>query len=299
VFQPIARTFMYFGHRLFVTLLACSTFVGTAVAQDLSNTAAGTALSGAVRSAAVGPTALAYNPAAMHQVLQYSLDTGYHYNAPASGHAFTASVVDSKTNPDIAAGMSYTYIMDESFGSTGALADRVGHMIRAGLASGYRTEGMALHIGMGIAYLDSKPKGNDRSKAFTLDAGALLVVNNMFRLGVVGHNLVDSKTTELPRRLGIGASLLVSGFLASFDAVLDFETLEETTPQYSVGLEYSVAERFPLRVGYQFDQIVDAQYISGGIGFVAQTMGFEFGFRQNIENKEDSFFAFNLRAYLP
>ncbi len=290
---------MHFGHRLFVTLVACSTFVGTATAQDLSNTAAGTALSGAVRSAAVGPTALVYNPAAMHQIIQYSIDTGYHYNAPARGHAFTAAIVDSKTNQDIAAGISYTYIMDESFANNGGLADRIGHMIRAGFASGYRTDGMALHIGMGIAYLDSDLEGDNRNKAFTLDAGALLVVNNIFRIGVVGHNLIESKTTELPRQLGVGASILVSGFLASFDAVLDFETLDKTTNQYNVGLEYSVAERFPLRVGYQYDEIVDARYISGGIGFVAQTMGFEFGFRQNIDNKEDSFFAFNLRTYLP
>jgi len=290
---------MRIASRFLVPLLALFCSTGVAQAQDLANTAAGTALSGAVRSAAVGPTALAYNPAAMHQVLQYAVDTGYYYNAPSSAHGFTAAIVDSKTNQMLAAGFSYTYLMDQSLGANQKLMDRSGHIVRGALASGYRSQGLNIHVGSSITYFDSDLSGGDRTKSVTVDAGILAVINDMFRLAVVGHNLVESKSDDLPRRLGIGTSIFFSSFLLSFDAVLDFETLDHTAALYKVGTEYSIAERFPIRVGYEYNDLIQEQYISGGVGFVTQVIGFEFGFRQNLTDKKDNLFSFNLRAYLP
>ena len=280
-----------------IVLLLLST--GAGLAQEVANTAAGTALSGATRSAAVGPTALEYNPAAMHQVMQYAVDTSYYYNAPSSAHGFTAAIVDSKTNQALAAGFSYTFMMDQSINGDQTLSDRTGHVVRGGLASGYRTEGISVHLGGSITYFDSDLSGADREKSVTMDAGLLLVVNNMFRLAVVGHNLIEADSADLPRRLGLGTSIFMNSFLLCFDAVLDFETLDSTKALYKAGAEYSIAEQFPIRIGYQYDDLVQEQYISGGVGVVTPSVGFEFGFRQNLANKKDNLFSFNLRAYLP
>jgi len=285
--------------RFLVSIALLLLGTGVSLAQEVANTAAGTALSGAARSAAVGPTALEYNPAAMHQVIQYAVDTGYYYNALSSAHGFTAAIVDSKTNQALAAGFSYTFMMDQSLNSNQTLSDRTGHVVRGALASGYRTEGLSVHLGGSITYFDSDLSGADRATSVTMDAGLLLVANNMFRLAVVGHNLIETDSSDLPRRLGIGSSFFMNSFLLAFDAVLDFETLDSTTVQYKAGAEYSIAEQFPIRIGYQYDDLVQEQYISGGIGLVTPTVGFEFGFKQNLSNKKDNLFSFNLRAYLP
>ena len=49
----------------------------------------------------------------------------------------------------------------------------------------------------------------------------------------------------------------------------------------------------------EYNDLIQEQYISGGVGFVTQVIGFEFGFRQNLTDKKDNLFSFNLRAYLP
>ena len=266
-----------------------------AMSQDITSNASGIALSEAVRSTAVGPTALTYNPAAMHQFVQYAVETSYRYAAPASGHVFSASIVDSATNQALAAGMSYTYLMDEPLGS----GERKGHVIRGALASGYRTREFSVHFGLGIGYYKFEPKGGKELDEVSLDVGVLLVLKNMFRLAVVGHNLIETGLADAPRRLGLGGSFLYRSFLLSFDSVLDFETLDTTQAQYNVGLEYSVQNRIPIRVGYQMDRITEKQSISGGIGYVTRVFSVEFGFRQNLEDKTDNVFSINVRAFLP
>jgi hypothetical protein len=129
--------------------------------------------------------------------------------------------------------------------------------------------------------------------------GALVVLNNIVRLAVVGHNLLESDLTEAPRRFGMATSLLLNSFILSFDAVLDFETLDKTKVQYNVGAEYAVGGRIPLRVGFQADRITDQQYISGGMGYVSRTVAADFGFRQNLDNQKDHIFSFNLRFFIP
>jgi hypothetical protein len=281
--------------RTLVFLLTIFAFTTNATAQhEEGANAVSLAVADAVRSSAVGSTALYFNPAAMHQFIQYSVETGYQFLNSNQGHVFTASAVDSATNQSLAAGMSYSYIR----GDSPANLDRKGHQIRGGMATGYRGRDFSGHIGVGLRYLDLTVD-DEKKDDITIDVGGLLVFNNILRIAAVGHNLIESDFIEAPRRVGLGTSLFYKGFLVSFDTVLDFETLSHTEAQYNLGAEYAIANQLPLRVGYQMDKISDTQYITGGLGYVSRTVAIDFGFRQNLKNKDDNIFSFNLRFFIP
>ncbi|HIA01528.1 MAG TPA: hypothetical protein EYN66_06400 [Myxococcales bacterium] len=166
------------------------------------------------------------------------------------------------------------------------------------MASGYRGKGFSAHVGVGLRYLELDVE-DEKNDDLTVDVGALVVLGNMLRIAAVGHNLIESEFTEAPRRLGLGTSILYKGLLISFDSVIDFESLGHTQAQYNMGAEYALAGRVPFRVGYQIDKITDAQYITGGFGFVSRTAAADFGFRQNLNNEKDNIFSFNLRFFIP
>ena len=63
-------------------------------------------MSDAVRALGFGTAGLYFNPAAMSQAVQYAIDTGYGYRKLR--HNFHLSLVDSQTNPKLAA-MAYSY----------------------------------------------------------------------------------------------------------------------------------------------------------------------------------------------
>ena len=139
---------MKFHVRAFLICLLAS---GAAQAREEGANAISLAVGDAVRSSAVGPTALYFNPAAMHQFLQYAVETGYQFVNPTDGHVFTAAIVDSATNQMIAAGFSYSYIMGHELGTE---TERQGHILRGGLASGYRGKDFSAHLGVGVRYID-------------------------------------------------------------------------------------------------------------------------------------------------
>ncbi len=274
----------------------CASALGQSLVREEGANAAALGVADAVRSTAVGSTSLFFNPAAMHQMLQYAIETGYQYNSPTAGHVFTTSVVDSATNQMLAMGLSYSYVTGEELTTD---LDRSGHMLRIAMASGYRGKDFSVHAGIGMRYLSLTIDDDANAEAFTLDAGVLITLANMFRLAVVGHNLIETDLSETPRQLGLGASVLWKRLILSFDAVLDFETLDETEAQYNVGLEYAIGGQVPVRVGYQHDQIMNMQSITGGIGYVSRVMALDFGFRQNLERKDDNIFSFNVKAFIP
>jgi hypothetical protein len=270
--------------------------VSSASAREEGASAISLALADAVRSDAVGPAALTFNPAAMHQFMLYAIETGYEYSQPIDGHTFTASVVDSATNAALAMGMTYSYIYGTEQGTD---VPRVGHNLRFGAASGYRNENWSVHIGAGGRYLNLTIGDAGSAEGITMDVGLLAVIQGMFRIAIVGHHLIDTGLAETPRQMAFGASFYMSSFLIGFDAVLDFESAGETTAQYKVGAEYAVADRFPIRVGFHADRLKGTKTITAGLGFISRVAGADFGFSQNLDDSSDNVFSINIRGFIP
>ncbi len=279
-----------------VTGLLALTLPFAASAREEGASANSLGLADAVRSSAVGPAALYFNPAAMHQFMQYAVESGYEYSQPMDAHTFSVSVVDSATNAMLAMGVGYSYIYGHEFDSDNA---RTGHNLRFGGASGFRGNGYSVHAGLSGRYLSLTIGEDGAAEGITMDAGLLVVIADLFRIGIVGHHLIETGLGETPRQMGIGASVYASSFLLAFDTVLDFETAEETSAQYRVGLEYAVGERVPLRIGYETNRLTGDHAITAGLGFVSRLVGVDFGFRQSLVNDADNVFSLNVRGFVP
>ena len=250
----------------------------------------------AVRAAGMGPSALFFNPAGMARAMMYAIETGYDFDNPVEGHAFHVAVTDSKMNEYVAAGMGYSYLFAEK-GDYG----KTGHTIRFALASGYRSPTLSALIGAGLRWSKFNRKYPvDDYEGVSADVGAIFDIFQVVQIGVVGHNVVKlDDQSEMPISLGLGISFNYSGVMLAFDTLLDFGTLEDTTPVYSVGAEYFVMGLIAVRAGFQIDQVFDDKAVTFGLGYVSQFWGLDVSSRISVEDESDAMVLTNLRVYLP
>lgn len=276
-------------------------------AREVGASAQTLGIADAVRSMAVGPPALYFNPAGMARVMAYAIQTGYDYThayrdpEPVHRHGLTLSVVDSKTNPYVAAGVAYSYMT--------ATDKEGGHQMRAGIASGYRSPSFSALLGVGVRWARFNHKSGgpfgkkDLWDALNADVGALLEIYEMVRIGIVGYNIVYSGSLqdEMPISLGVGLSFSYSGLLVAFDTVIEFESGggDKKVPIYAVGLEYFAANVLAIRAGFEANQVEEANRITAGIGYAGTIWGVDLGYRHNIADKNDALFALDFRFFLP
>ena len=251
-------------------------------------------LGGAIRSSAVGPAALQYNPAALARFMMYGIELGYDYAHVPGGHAVHTSVADSKTNEWVALGMSYTFHHADKDGITSE-----GHRVRAALASGYRSQVFSGFIGAGVHWAQINRTGPD-FEAISADIGILLDLFQMVRLGIVGHNIVTvDDEVEMPISLGLGISFNYADLLVSFDTLLDFSRKDDVRTSYSVGVEYFIAGVIAVRSGFEHSQVEESNRLCFGVGYVSQLWGIDIGYRHNVEDESDALVSANVRFFLP
>lgn len=146
----------------------------------------------------------------------------------------------------------------------------------------------------------------------SFDLGMTLRIVSDLRLGIVGQNLW-AHGFELPSRLGMGlAYRLNERFIAAFDAMIDFtgseicatesnglcaETARRLTYRLGGGVEYVAAGKVPLRLGYLYDSTLNANHVSGGLGYLDAERGFglDFSLRQRVSAGNETVFLLGLR----
>lgn len=257
-----------------------------------------------VRASAVGTSALFFNPAGMPRLKQYAIEAGYSFLNALGGHSFGVSMVDSATNDGLAMGFQYNYVLGKRDGK-----DRDGHNIRGGLATGYATKDFAIYGGLGVRYTnlvvgagDNGENGQvDDIEFFTMDAGLVLTISDMFRLGVVGQNLIDTKSLrDAPRTIGVGAALQVESFELGIDANLDIATDPEAVlVSWHFGAQYVIENLVAVRLGFVFDQGRNDKRIAAGASYVGKLIGVDLGFQQSLDNGDDTIFSLGVRVLLP
>ncbi|MCB9728065.1 MAG: hypothetical protein H6744_11620 [Deltaproteobacteria bacterium] len=264
--------------------------------------AAALGLGDAVRSSATGAAGLYFNPAGMGMNHQYSFEAGYSYTGDQPGHAIGASAVDSKTNPALAMGMAYTFITSEEGGGS-----RHGHRIRGGLAAGHAWDSVAFSVGLGIHYLNLKrefaaaadPLNKDPS-FLTIDSGLILEIARVIRLGVVGQNLIDTKTvTEAPRKVGFGLTAILGKVEISFDTDLDLQTEDKLTPSYSFGTQALLGGSVVTRTGFILDNILDEKRVTVGLGYVSSVVAGDFALAKAVDHGGGWTISLGLRYFMP
>ena len=257
----------------------------------------------AVTGNATGTSALYFNPAGMSRLQQYAIESGYNFASGIEGHTFTASAVDSKTNGNIAMGLGYAYVSSILSGE-----DRDGNTIRGGLSTGYRTKEFSIFAGVGGKYSALTRGGEDTDtivgtadvEYFTLDAGLMAEFAGVFTLGLVGRNLIDSKSLqEAPRTIGVGLGGQFKEFSISGDLNVDIQSQEEAVLSYAAAIQLLIQSAIVVRIGYNGGGLTKTNYISGGLSYVSKLMGADLAFRQSVDGDSETSFSLGVKVFLP
>ena len=172
---------MKYGFRNLLGLVAFVMLTSTVANAQFLDNPRGLAM-GALAADPIGTSAVMYNPAGLSKAYVYQVDLIYLRNAPGDLNVAGLSIADSKSQSELAAGISYGF----HFSDENAPIEERGHDAR--LAFSRPVIGDRLFLGLGLRYLDIE-KGTESLSGFTADAGLLLSVSKEFHLGLVGKNL--------------------------------------------------------------------------------------------------------------
>jgi hypothetical protein len=111
--------------------------------------------------------------------------------------------------------------------------------------------------------LSGKPLARD----ITFDAGLTAKPVKELALSVVGYNLTDPGSGFLPFLLGGGAAYGTTEFTIEADLLADLTTYDSTKVRAMGGGELLVANSFPIRLGYRYDEGRSSHALTFGAGY--------------------------------
>jgi hypothetical protein len=241
----------------------------------------------AVRASTWGPAAIYANPAGLMRVPVLVVEAAYSYLEGKDGHNAGVSLVDAKTNENVALGVGYSF-----FTTKPDDRDRDGHQVRIALATGYRSDDLALYAGAGARWLgltlgkEDTQEGvteTDDIDTWTADIGLLLELDHRIRFAVVGQNLVATGTREAPRLLGFGLSFVFDMLDVGANLDLDLsDDAERTVATWGFGADFGVLDAVHLRAGFVRDEAYDAERLTFGLGWSNQTVSVDAGYATSL-----------------
>lgn len=259
----------------------------------------GLALGTGARASAVSTSAIAYSAAGLAAGRMYHLEGFYGYAPGADTMGVGAGVSDSMTSA-LAAGFMMRGIFDLDDGGYGGWDGRLALALAAGEALSFGVSGRYVHLerrgdgGGGNYGVD----GDDLAKGFTMDASARLTLGGMFHVVALGENLIAIDSPLAPQRVGGGVAFAVDMFSLGADVLVDLSTFDGPELLLGGGLELLVAGVVPIRVGYRFDQGRQEHMLTGGLGYVDTSMGFEAGVRQGLVGTKDTQLMASFRYFV-
>ena len=248
------------------------------------------ALNGAEMATSSSVGALFANPANMAASRVYHASALASIWPEAARQTYGAAAVDSSTSStSLTGGVAASWTQQDPDG-----VKRSGTDLRLGLAFPISQK---LRLGATMKYLSFKQQGQGPLgtspvsagldgqpivRDFGVDAGLTFQPAQYLSLGVVGFNLNSPSNGFLPTMLGGGIGGGSQDFTLEADVLADFTTWGKTRLSMMGGGELLVAEKFPLRVGYRYDQGSKMQWLSGGAGYVDRLMAIELGVRRSV-----------------
>ena len=269
----------------------------SAAAQDFTQGARPAGLGQAYTAVGTGATGIYHNPAGIARAVMYSLEGTFEYTP--EGSVLNVSVMDSKTNPNLAAGVGYSYFLGR-----GDSSDVNGHDI--GLALALPVLPDRISLGVGGRWIIATVDGVQVINQPTVSAGALFRVSDLFHLGLAGKNLVDVCSDGdvcgdvAPTLVAAGASVGDEiNYLISADLEMDL-TSDPDAVAFNVdtGAEYVIGEIVPVRVGYQHKGVDSSNLITGGVGWRSNRAGVDAGFRINPADSSIFYAVASFSLYL-
>lgn len=246
------------------------------------------AMGGALRSMASGTTGIFLNPAGLALTRIYHLE-GILQATPETERLMTGGVVvDSVLNSfGLAGGIAVLGGFFDPGGVDWATID-----VRAGL--GYAvTEKFFLGIAPRYANLsqgrEDTPQagaGPDANTlyfhAVTLDAGLIVKPADTLFISITGQNLVGTRRGVFPTTIGGGVGFGTDDFSLEVDGLADIGSYLGPRARVMAGGELLVADHFPVRLGYRFDQGANLHALSAGVGYVGTEFSVETSVRRSL-----------------
>jgi hypothetical protein len=227
------------------------------------------AMGGAYMSLGYGAESIGGNPAALSAYRRYLIEASGAWDIPNGMGLGTIGLADS-TNA-FAMGLSYHFI------TFGGLERRWGHITTIGVSYA-----LANWLHLGVAGRHHVLIGASNTNSVTMNAGLLIRPLQFLSIGVSGHNLIFNFNRDITRFFVLSVSGMFFNQLSPcFDLRADFN---ESTARFAYhgGVEWLIANSVPIRAGYQFDGILNRQYLSAGIGWFSQGSGIDFAYRHEL-----------------
>ncbi len=238
---------------------------------------------------ASGVESVYQNPSGLARAPMYVLDGSFTYTP--QGLLMSAGVADSKLNPNLAAGVGYSYFIGR-----GDFDNLSGHDVRAGLAIPAVPE--QISVGAGVRYLritdTDIPTSEDDEQLLlhgvTVDAGVNFRVADLLHLGLKGENLIDHcadddrcrgmTPTTITGGIGVGEE---TSFMFSGEVGVDL-TSSPDGPLFDFGggIEYLVAGTVPIRAGFERREFLDRNMITAGGGWRSEDVGLDLSYGHDL-----------------
>ncbi len=245
------------------------------------------AMGGAYEALGYGAEAIGGNPAALSLYKRYQMEATGSWDIPL-GYGFGSLGLADSTNA-LAAGVSY------HFATFGGEERRFAHLTT--LATAY-SFGDIIHIG--VAARHHVLVGSSNTNSVSMNAGFLVRPIQYVTFGFSGHNLIGVYNKDVSRYFVASvAGQFFNQLSPAVDVRMDFN---ELNPRLAVhaGIEWLIAQSFPIRIGYQWDGIANPNhhYISGGIGWFYEGSGIDFAYRHEIGGLEGRLISLTLKLQL-
>jgi hypothetical protein len=267
------------------------------------------AMSGAMRAAGNGTTAVFVNPAAMTLTRVYHIEGQAQVTPEFGRHVYGGTIVDSVTSR-----------LAGAFAVNGGFLDEDGidrSWIDVRLALAYPITD-AFSVGLGGRYMkvvedglgplgDSKASGGLRDpeggrfaleNVPTFDAGIAIRAGDVVRIGLSGQNLSYPDHGLMPTTFGGGVAAATEDFTIEVDGLADFNSYEDVSARIMGGGEILLADAVPIRAGYRYDQGADSHALSGGIGYLGREFSIEGSVRRTIAGPDATVLVFSVAYFL-
>jgi hypothetical protein len=265
-----------------------------------------TATNGAVRALSNSTEALFMNPANMSAARTYHLAALAQIWPEPNRQSYGIAAVDSVgSSARIGGGIGATYNTQDTNGINRNWTD-----IRGAISYPFSDR---FFMGIGVRYLRLRqngegPLGTSVASSglsgefivagFSFDAAATFKPADGFAISVVGVNLNHPDNTFQPTSVGGGVGYGKELFSLEADVVGDFSTWDSTKVRAMGGGELLLADHFPLRAGYRYDEGAKSHSVSGGFGYIDATFGAEIAVRRVVSGAPATAIVFGFTYHL-
>ena len=208
----------------------------------------------------------------------------------ARRQSYGGAVVDSSTSR-FAGGFGGTWSQMDTDGIRRqwtdlrlALAYPISDRVRLGITGRYLRANQGTTRGpLGASLASDGTPGEPLVNQFTFDAGAAVSLTQELRVAVSGRNLTAPGNGLMPLVVAGGPGWSNQTLTVEANGLVDFTTFGSARMRTMVGGgEFLVADHFPIRAGYRYDDGMKTHAVGAGIGYVDRRFGVELWGRRDV-----------------